>query len=94
VSAPLSEAGLKMFQGRYLNGLATFGFSLDNGLLGLWVDDFQVKGKSLPKLLMNPIRKQNLAQKLTRDPDAATALGRLQDIQLSDGKLILVPLPN
>jgi hypothetical protein len=94
VSVPLSEAGLTMFAGRYLNGIATFGFSLNNGALGLWVDNFQVRGKSLPKLLMNRIRKQNLARRLKPDPHAASALDRLQDLQVRDGKLIIVPRPD
>jgi hypothetical protein len=92
VSAPLSEAGLKMLEGRYLNGLATFGFALTNGVLGLWVDDFQVRGRSLPRLFMNRIRKQNLAQRLKRDPQEATALDRLQNLQIKHGQLVIVPV--
>jgi hypothetical protein len=91
-SVPLSEVGLKMFEGRYLNGLATFGLSLNGGVLAVWVDNFQVRGKSLPKLLMNRIRKQNLAQRLKPDPQAGSVLERIQDIQVRDGKLIIVPM--
>jgi hypothetical protein len=92
VSVPLSEAGLTMFEGRYLNGIATFGFSLNHGALGLRVDNFQVRGKSLPKLLMERIRKQDLAQKLKPDLHAASALDRLQDVRVRDGKLVIVPM--
>ncbi len=92
-SMPLSEAGLRMFGGRYLNGIATFGFWLNHGVLGVRFDDFQVRGKSLPKLLMNRIRKEDLAQRLKPNPHAASALGRLQDIEVRDGKLVIVPLP-
>jgi hypothetical protein len=94
VSVPLSEAGLTMFEGRYLNGLAGFALSLDNGALGVWIDNFQVRGKSLPKLLMNRIRKQNLAHRLKPDPHAASALDRLQALQVRDGKLVIVPRPD
>jgi hypothetical protein len=94
VSLPLSEAGLNMFGGRYLNGLATFGLSLDNGLLRVWFDNFQVRGKSLPKLLMNRIRTQNLADRFKPEARAAGVLNRLQAVQVRDGKLIVVPLPD
>ncbi len=93
VSVPLSEVGLKIFAGRYLNGIATFGFSLNRGVLGVRVEDFQVRGKSLPKLLLNRIRKQDLAQRLKPDPHAASALDRLQDLGVRDGKLVIVPAP-
>jgi hypothetical protein len=93
VSAPLSELGLKMLEGRYLNGLATFGLSLNNGVLALCIDDFQVRDKSLPRLLMNPIRKQNLTQRLKQDPHAAIVLDSLQHLDVKDGRLILVPFP-
>jgi len=94
VSVPLSEAGLNMFGGRYLNGMATFGLSLDNGLLRVWFDNFQVSGKSLPKLLMNRIRTQNLADRFKPEAHAAGVLNRLQAVQVRDGKLIVVPLPD
>lgn len=91
VSLPLSEVGLSMFESRYLNGTATFGLSLDSGLLRVWFDHFQVRGKSLPRLLMNRIRSQNLAEQFKPDAQATAVLERLQALEVKDGKLVAIP---
>ena len=50
-----------------------------------------VKGKPLPEMYMQEIRKQNLAASLTNEPAAAAVLKGLQDIQVKEGKLVIVP---
>jgi hypothetical protein len=91
VSVPLQEMGLSMFKGRYLNGSATFGLSFRNGALSVTPQTINVKGKSLPEMYMQEIRKQNLAAGLTNEPQAVAVLQGLEDIQLKEGKVVLVP---
>ena len=50
-----------------------------------------VKGKPLPERYMKEIRKQNLAANLTNEPGAAAVLKGIEDIQVKEGKLVIVP---
>jgi hypothetical protein len=91
VSVPLPKVGWSMFKGRYLNGSATFNLSFHNGALSVTPQTIVVKGKPLPEVFMQEIRKQNLATKPADDPDAAAMLRGLEDIQIKEGKLVIVP---
>jgi hypothetical protein len=87
LSVPLEKVGLTIFKGRYLNGSGTFLLSFQNGVLHVTAQNITVKGKPLPEVYMDSIRKQDLA----RDLDASAALERIQDIQVKDGKITIVP---
>ena len=90
VSLPTDQAGFSLFRGRYLNGMGTFGVSLENGLLRLTPVEFRVKGKLLPPVAASKIA--TLAAKNINDNSrASVALNRLQSIQVKDGKLIFTP---
>ena len=91
VSVPLEEVGLSMFKGRYLNGQGTFKLALHNGVLFVTAQTITVKGQPLPETFMQNIRKENLAAKLGDESRAAAVLQGLEDIRVSDGKLVLVP---
>ena len=91
VSLPLQDVGLKMLKGRYLNGSASFAVTFHNGVLVVTPQTILVKGKPLPEVYMKEIRKENLAAGLTKEPDAVAVLNGLGDIQVKEGKLILVP---
>jgi hypothetical protein len=91
LSLPLKELGWKMVSNRYLNGSGTFNVSLRNGVLFVSPQTIEVKGKQVPEMYMQGIRAQNFAQGLTNDPSSMTVLGKLQDIQIKDGKLLVVP---
>ena len=91
VSVPLHEVGLSMFKGRYLNGSATFGLSLQNGVLVVSPRTILVKGTPLPEVYMQALRKENLAASLTNEPRAVAVLQGLENIQVKDGKLVIVP---
>ncbi len=91
ISIPMSELGLPFFRNRYLNGSTTFSVSLQNGKLRVVPDNILVKGKPLPRVYMEQIRQQNLAASAEDNPRVSVALDRLQDIQVKDGKLIIVP---
>jgi hypothetical protein len=91
VSVPLQEVGLAMFKGRYLNGRATFDLVFSNGALVVTPRNILVRGKPLPEVYMQEIRKQNLAVGLTNQPAAVAVLKGLQDIRVEAGNLVIVP---
>ena len=94
VSIPMAEVGLRAFRDRYLNGAGTFKLAVRNGLLYLTAQTIDVKGKPLPEVYMQKIRTQNLARNLNNDPRASAALDRIKDIQVKDGKVVIVPKEN
>ncbi len=91
VSVPLQDVGLTMFKGRYLNGSATFNVGFHDGALVVTPLTLIVKGKPVPEVYMQEIRKQNFAAGLTNEPNAAAVLKGLQDIQVKEGKVVIVP---
>jgi hypothetical protein len=88
---PMESIGLPVFKGRYLNGTGTFELSLHNDRLRLNAISFLAKGKRIPEIYMNQIRKHNFVEGLNNDPRAAAALNWLQEIKVQDGKLVLFP---
>jgi hypothetical protein len=91
ISLPMDQVGLPMLKGRYLNGTSTFAVSLQNGILFVTPVEILVKGKPLPGVYMDKMRQQNFATGINNDSQASVALNRLQSIEVTDGKLILVP---
>ncbi len=91
VSLPMAQLGLSFFKGRYLNGIGTFALSLQNGILNLSPMEISVKGRALPPVYMDKIRHENFAAGINNNSRASVALNRLQDIQVKEGKLVLVP---
>ncbi|HTL16304.1 MAG TPA: hypothetical protein VL793_03655 [Patescibacteria group bacterium] len=91
VSIPLDDLGLGVFRGRYLNGSGLFVVALRHGELIVSPEELIVKGKPLPSVYMDKARSQNLAQNLGSNPRASVALNHLQDIKITDGKLVLLP---
>jgi hypothetical protein len=93
LSVPMESVGLPLFRGRYLNGTGTFNIGLHNGQLRLHISSFEAKGRRVPKVYMDQIRKENLASGINQEPRAAAALDWLKEITVEDGKLVLVPKP-
>jgi len=91
VSVPLHEVGLSMFRGRYLNGTATFNLGFRDSVLIVTPRILIVKGTPVPEVYMQEIRKQNFAASLTNEPTAVAVLKGLQDIQVKEGKVVIVP---
>jgi hypothetical protein len=91
LSVPMEAIGLSLFKGRYLNGTGTFALSIHNGRLRLYALDFMAKGRRIPTIYMDEIRKHNLADAINSDPRAAAALDWLGDIKVQEAKLILEP---
>ena len=91
VSLPLDDLGFSMLKGRYLNGSATFTYSFRNGVLSVSPQTVLVKGAPLPEVWMQQLRHENLAVGVVKDPQAAALLQGLEDIQIKDGTLIILP---
>jgi hypothetical protein len=89
VSWPLQDIGPLKLQGRYLNGEATFKVSLQDGVLGVFLDGMVVKGKPLPPALLSHFKVTNLAEGAQRDPQAAAKLQKFDSIKIENGKVIL-----
>jgi len=91
LSIPMEALGLPIFRGRYLNGTATFGVDLHEGHLLVIVQSLTVKGKALPKVYMDRIRSQNLAQQLNVDPRATIAMDQIERLRIENGTVVVVP---
>ena len=91
VSVPMDQLGLPIFRGRYLNGTGAFELSFRNGILRITPQSFVVRGKPVPEMYMEKIRKQNLAGDINHNARAQVAMDKLQDIKIKEGKLVLVP---
>jgi len=61
--------------GRFLNGVASFKVSLDDGRLQVKLEEVAVKGRPLPGPVLAEIKKQNLADNFKQDPETA---GRIE----------------
>jgi hypothetical protein len=95
VSLPLDDLaslpGMKRFRGRYLNGTAALRPSLRDGQLAVFLESLEVNGQPLPENVMRSLRQQNLAQDAQFDPEMSEALARLENIEVSDGQIIIRP---
>lgn len=91
ISVPMEEAGLPVFRGRYLNATATLGVSLRNGILRVVAHSVSARGRPLPEVYLQQVRKQNLVKNLNSNPRVSVALDRLQSIEARDGELMIVP---
>ncbi len=89
VSWPLSDWGPLRLKGRYLNGDVAFRVSLQDGHLGVFIDDIQVKGQPLPKPLLSRLKAEDLAEGFQSDPGAAAEIQKFDTIKVENGKLIL-----
>ena len=89
VSFPLEGIGLPAFKGRYLNGKATLKVSLEDGFLRVTLDALEVKGKPVPATFIDQLRTKNLAEDVSRNPENAEAIRKLESIQVEDGKVII-----
>lgn len=91
VSLPMGQTGLPFSKNRYLNGDASLDVSLRNGMLGVYIDQINVKGKPLPKVYMDRLRMVNWAEAANTNRQASSALNKLQSIEVKDSKLIITP---
>jgi hypothetical protein len=91
VSVPLSDLGLGMLKGRYLNGTGTLNLLFQKGALNISPVEILVKGKPLPRAYMEKFRGENFALGINNDSNASVVLSRLEAIEVRDNKLIFIP---
>src|SRR5262249_25496794 len=96
VSIPLDALAkvplLGMLKGRYLNGEADLKASLEDGVLIVNLDSFEVNGQSPPEPMMTELRQRNLAEELLNNPNepaAAELFRKIESLEINDGKIIL-----
>jgi len=98
VSIPLDDLlprlpGLSRLKGRYLNGSAAFKVSLTNGVLVVTLQSLEAKGQKPPANVMTQFQRVNLAQNAQDDPKTAEAIGKLEGIEIKDGKVTVTTRP-
>jgi len=89
VSMPLQDFGPFKMNGRYLNGTASFKVALHNGVLDVRLLDVQAKGQALPSMVLNELKKNNLAQDFQNDPQTAANIAKFETIQITNSTVIL-----
>jgi hypothetical protein len=88
LSVPLEHVG---FPGRWFNGSAAFGVTLENGVLVVTLRSASVKGEAIPRWIVGRLADRNLAKDLYERPEIAGLIARLESIDLSNGRIALVP---
>ncbi len=91
VSIPLGDLESEPFDGRYLNGSATFEVSMESGVLVVTLTSVEVKGEPLPEAVLEGFLDQNLAGDLYDDAETAKLLRRLDKVEVKDGKIRITP---
>jgi hypothetical protein len=89
ISFPLPDIGPFKLKGRYLNGTAAFKVALENGSLDVRLQDVLVKGKPLPGVFFNELKKQNLAKDAQQDPQTAGDIQKFESIRITNSSVIL-----
>jgi hypothetical protein len=93
VSIPMDDLAqvplLSRLKGRYLNGSAAFKVSLANGALVVSLQSLEAKGQSPPPEFMTQLQTVNFAQNATQDPKTQEMMGRLESIEVKDGKITI-----
>jgi hypothetical protein len=94
VSIPLDKLSpLWLGKGRYLNGSATLDISAKDGLLFMYLTSLEVKGKQIPAVIMDQIRRANLAENANRNPQDAAKLKRIKNLTIQEDTLIVEMIP-
>jgi hypothetical protein len=93
LSMPLDGIGLRILRGRYFNGSGDFLVSLRGGRLWANVQSLSIKGRQVPDRFMQGIRMQNFADAWTNNADFNSAVAKLKEIKIENGKLSVVPKP-
>jgi hypothetical protein len=90
-SFPIGKAEESRFQGRFINGQATFALAFDLGFPTLTVATVEANSRPLPKWLLKKVQRKNFIEQLDRDYRARQLLNRLEKVEVHDSQLWLVP---
>lgn len=90
ISIPLDEALPRWIAGgRYLNGAATLDISMRNGQMGIFIKSLKVKGKPLPEMLMQEMRRVNLAEEFQAEGEQ-NPLKSVKRIEIQEGQISII----
>jgi hypothetical protein len=78
-----------MGAGRFLNAEVTLRASLENGALVVTLADAKVKGQSLPAVVLDTLREENLATNVASDPQVAAVLAKFDRIAVENDRVVL-----
>ena len=84
-----TSRALGLTRGRYLNGEAELKVSLEDGVLFVTIDSFEINGKRPPEEFMDSFRAQNIVKDIYKDPKTAEEIRKLESIEIKDGKIII-----
>jgi hypothetical protein len=93
LSLPLDFLHLRLFKGRYLNGRAVMNVSVRDGKVFAFIDDLQVNGRPLPKVLDRALKEKNLGEDLHFQPETQRYMDRIKSLEVKDHHLIIRARP-
>jgi hypothetical protein len=80
-------------EGRFLNGTIAMNISLKNQKLVITPTKLVLDNPDMPKfvqdVIMDSLKKQNLAEEAAKDPEFQKWLQNIKDIRVADGKIII-----
>lgn len=77
--------------GRYINGEAAFRLGFADGMLKVDLVAFRVKGEPVPRWAMRILNRELERAEFWDDPDTQDFLGRLDEVTIERGTIILTP---
>ncbi|MEI7733551.1 MAG: hypothetical protein WCO56_28535 [Verrucomicrobiota bacterium] len=83
----------KMLKGRYANGVAALTLKRgEDGFLSLKVKSIKANGKDIPGWLLKKAQEKDLLDQMQSNAQAAAILQHLDDVQIKDNCITLVPV--
>ena len=76
------------FQGRYVNGAATFSVSAEHGRLNIYIESLRVKGEEVPEEVRGQLRQTNFAENMNTNPNVQKFLERIKSISVEGDQLL------
>lgn len=80
-------------RGRFFNGSATLQIELEDGVLIARAVDVEVNGLRIPEPIMEPVRRENIAEPLNRDSEISKTLQRCKQLIIESNRIILKVRP-
>lgn len=75
-------------KGRFFNGSGTFNVSIGDGLLYIYPNSLEVKGKPIPPEVLASFQHQNLATNANKGPNT-NVFSQIESIQVTNGTLVI-----
>jgi len=89
-SLPLDQL-VPLGEGRYLNGTAAVQVGLVGGRPVIRISSMETNGEKVPERLVEAIERSFPIDKVASNPDVASALGKLESVEVRDGKIVITP---